>query len=122
VGVLHDTSIRLGMPSVSLWAAVPHYLPAAPNPKAALALVQRVSALLELPVETAPLDRAATGWEDGVAKLIHDSEELAEYVDRLEAAADESLGQVRMEPASGDAIAAELERFLRDRDQQEPPA
>jgi proteasome assembly chaperone (PAC2) family protein len=110
----------MGLPSVSLWAAVPHYLPAAPNPKAALALIQRASALLELPVDTSSLERAAQGWEEGVAKLIQESEELAEYVGKLEAAADQNIGEVRMEPASGEAIAAELERFLREQDQEGP--
>ena len=122
VGVIHDASIRAGLPSVSLWAAVPHYLPAAPNPKAALALIERASNLLEIPVDTSSLQRAAEGWEESVAKLIQESEELSEYVTKLEAAADQNLGQVRMEPVSGDAIAAELERFLREQDQEGPPA
>ena len=116
VGVLHDASIRAGLSSISLWAAVPHYLPAAPNPKAALALIQRASALLDVPVDTSTLERAAEGWEESVAKLIQESDELSEYVSKLEAAADQNLGQVRMEPASGESIAAELERFLREQD------
>src|SRR5207245_10501524 len=70
VGVLHDTSNRRGLPSVSLWAAVPHYLPSAPNPKAALALVERASALLNLPVQTGSLSRAVEGWEEGVVELL----------------------------------------------------
>ena len=122
VGVIHDASIRAGLPSVSLWAAVPHYLPAAPNPKAALALIQRASALLEMPVDTSSLQRAAEGWEESVAKLIQDSEELSEYVGKLEVAADQNLGQVRIEPVSGESIAAELERFLREQDQGGSPA
>jgi predicted ATP-grasp superfamily ATP-dependent carboligase len=111
VGVLHDASNRAGIPSISLWAAVPHYLPAAPNPKAALALVQRASALLEVPVETGALLQAASAWEEGVLQLIQESEELAEYVQRLEAAA-QSLEEEQM--PSGDALAAELERYLRE--------
>jgi len=117
VGVLHDASNREGLPSVSLWAAVPHYLPAAPNPKAALALVERVSAMLELPVDTGPLTRAVASWEEGVVRLIGESEELSEYVQRLEAAAEEGLveGSLADQPVpSGDAIAAELERYLRE--------
>ena len=117
VGVVHDASLRAGLPSISLWAAVPHYLPAAPNPKAALALVERASALLGVPVNTEGLRRATATWEEGVVRLVGESEELSEYVNRLEAAADVSTGETRMseEPVpSGDAIAAELERYLRE--------
>ncbi|HCO03626.1 MAG TPA: carboxylate--amine ligase [Actinobacteria bacterium] len=119
VGVLHDSSNRMGLPSVSLWAAVPHYLPSAPNPKAALALVERTSSLLDIPVDTGPLTRAVARWEKGVARLVEESEELTEYVSRLEAAAG---GDVSSEEAplidgpvpTGEAIAAELEHFLRE--------
>jgi predicted ATP-grasp superfamily ATP-dependent carboligase len=117
VGVVHDASLRAGLPSVSLWAAVPHYLPTAPNPKAALALVERASSLLGVPVNTEGLRKAAATWEEGVLRLVNESEELSEYVSRLEAAADMSSEQTRMseEPMpSGEVIAAELERFLRE--------
>jgi proteasome assembly chaperone (PAC2) family protein len=117
VGVLHDLSNRAGLPSVSLWAAVPHYLPAGANPKAALALIERATALLDVSVETEPLSRAAANWEEGVGRLVEQSEELQEYVSRLEAAADENArdSSLREEGVpSGDAIAAELERFLRE--------
>ncbi len=117
VGVLHDASNRAGVPSVSLWAAVPHYVPASPNPKAALALVRRVASLLEAPVETESLAEAASRWEEGVTRLLSESEELADYVGRLEAAADEAMrpGSGGEEP-SGEALAAEVERFLREQE------
>ena len=70
---------------------------------------------------TTSLERAVEEWEESVAKLIHESEDLTEYVARLEAAADESLREV-VEPASGESIAAELERFLREQDRKGPPA
>jgi predicted ATP-grasp superfamily ATP-dependent carboligase len=117
VGVLHDASNRSGLSSVSLWAAVPHYLPVAPNPKAALALVERVTELLDIPVNTEPLSRAASSWEETVLGVVQDNEELTAYVAGLEAAADESAGDTRLaeeQVPSGDAIAAELERFLRE--------
>jgi proteasome assembly chaperone (PAC2) family protein len=128
VGVLHDTANRDGVPSVSLWAAVPHYLPAGPNPKASLALVRRTAALLDVTIETGPLERAAAAWEDGVLDLVKESDELSEYVARLEEAADQP-GRAAVEGSeggagellsdrplpSGDAIAAEVERFLRER-------
>jgi proteasome assembly chaperone (PAC2) family protein len=117
VGVLHDASNRAGLPSVSLWAAVPHYLPVTPNPKAALALVERLTQLLDLPVNIEPLTRAAGSWEQTVLGVVQESEQLTEYVAGLEAAADESGGQARLaegQVPSGEAIAAELERFLRE--------
>jgi hypothetical protein len=118
VGVLHDASLRSGLPSVSLWAAVPHYLPSAPNPKAALALVQRACSLLGLGVDTSSLADAAEAWERNVARLLSESEELSEYVARLEAASDEDGQGLRTEdPVSGEAIAAELERFLREHEE-----
>jgi predicted ATP-grasp superfamily ATP-dependent carboligase len=129
-GVLHDAANRAGLASISLWAAVPHYLPVAANPKAALALVRRTSELLEVPVETSALDRAVERWERGVARLLEDNDELADYVRRLEAAADavgerdddqgrgdqgmQGTMEIQEPIPSGDSIAAELERFLRD--------
>jgi predicted ATP-grasp superfamily ATP-dependent carboligase len=118
VGVLHDASLRSGLPSVSLWAAVPHYIPSAPNPKAALALVRRACALLGLGIDTSSLARAADAWEKRVAMLLQESDELADYVARLEAAADRDGVEFRAEESvSGDAIAAELERFLRQHEE-----
>jgi len=129
VGVLHDASNRSGLPSVSLWAAVPHYLPPAPNPKAALALVERTSLLLGVPVETGPLAEAAVACEEGVSRLVRESDELGEYVERLEATADEAereragsatlSGELQLQEGvpSGESIAAELERFLREHEE-----
>jgi len=117
VGVLHDTANRLGLRSVSLWAAVPHYLPPASNPKAALALARRVSALLGIPVETDRLASAAREWERGVSKVVNENEELSEYVEGLEEAAANGSDEMKLadQPLpTGDAIAAELERFLRE--------
>ncbi len=127
VGVLHDAANRSGVASISLWAAVPHYLPGAPNPKAALALVRRSSELLGVAVDAAALGRAVTRWERSIARLLEENEELSEYVGRLETAAEASEqleraaddgGQGSLtgdEPIpSGDAIAAEVERFLKD--------
>ena len=122
VGVLHDTSNRSGVPSVSLWAAVPHYLPSAPNPKAALALITRAADLLAVPIDTGPLEAGAARWEESVAGLLAGSEELSEYVSRLEASSDEvssddeEAGPGDVEVPSADALAAEVERFLREQD------
>lgn len=123
VGVLHDASNRAGLTSVSLWAAVPHYLPAASNPKAALALVQRVAQLLDISVDVEPLTHAVASWEETVIRLIQENDELSTYVTHLEEAADEDVRPPRLsdEPMpSGEAIAAELERFLREQDHGGP--
>ncbi len=118
VGVLHDAANRSGLASVSLWAAVPHYLPMAVNPKAALALVERTSRLLGVPLETEPLASMAERWERGVARVLEENEELGEYVRRLEAAA-EAADEQGLSPEgpvpSGESIAAELERYLQER-------
>lgn len=126
-GVLHDASNRAGLPSVSIWAAVPHYLPSAANPKAALALVRRAAAVLGVPVDLAGLTTAAETWEREVADLMSDNDELAAYVRRLEEAQDEEQedavgehepGAERSPPwgevPSAEAIGAEVERFLRE--------
>jgi proteasome assembly chaperone (PAC2) family protein len=126
VGVLHDAANRAGLASVSLWAAVPHYLPVAPNPKAALALADKACGVLGTTVDRAALERAVERWEVGVARLLEENEELGEYASRLESGDDadtddeepsaaSALEDVMDEPSipSGDAIAAEFERFLR---------
>jgi proteasome assembly chaperone (PAC2) family protein len=113
VGVLQDAAARAGLESVSLWAAVPHYLPAGTNPKAALALVQRLSSYLDVTVETDTLARAAVTWETQVGTMLEENEELRDYVKRLEEGVTEAGG---LDVPTGDALAAELERFLRERE------
>jgi predicted ATP-grasp superfamily ATP-dependent carboligase len=122
LGVLHDAANRAGIPSVSLWAAVPHYLPVAPNPKAALALVDRACAVLGANADTGGLGRAVGRWEDGVERFLAENDELSAYALSLEEGAEDdeegeagSLGSLSDEPIpSGDALAAEVERFLQD--------
>ena len=113
VGVLHDISIRAGLPSVSFWAAVPHYVPAGVNPKAALALVERVGSFLDLSVDLNELYPATVAWENRVSELVAENGTLTEYVSRLEGAASEGPP---LPMVSGESLAAELERFLRERD------
>ena len=112
VGVLHDALAREGFSASSLWAAVPHYLPGGPNPKAARALVEKLGALTGLTVSTDTLERAAEAWEGQVNSTIAENAELAAYVRQLEQVAGEREGPTEI--PSGDALAAELERFLRD--------
>ena len=110
VGVLHDAFRRAGVPSASLWAAVPTYVPSAPSPKAALALVQRISELLSVPIATTDLEIASASYERQIDSLVADDDDTAEYVARLEEAADDA--PLAAEP-HGDLI-AEVERFLRE--------
>jgi predicted ATP-grasp superfamily ATP-dependent carboligase len=111
VGVLHDEARRLGVPTVSLWGAAPHYLPSGTNPKVALSLVRKLGELLEVPVDTDDLETAAAIWETQVREAVEEDETLVAYVSRLEEASTEpQLGQI----PSGEQIAREVERFLRD--------
>jgi proteasome assembly chaperone (PAC2) family protein len=112
VGVVHDLSIRGGLPSVSFWAAVPHYVPAGVNPRATLALVERLSQFLDVPVDTASLGPAIDTWEQQITALVEENESLTDYVRRLE----EAAGQEPPLPniPSGESLAAEVEEFLRD--------
>lgn len=112
VGVLHDALAREGFAAASLWAAVPHYLPGGPNPKAALALVEKVSAFTGLPAATDTLARAAATWETQISSTIEENAELVAYVRQLEQVASEREGLPEI--PTGEALAAELERFLRD--------
>ncbi len=119
VGVLHDAAGNAGLPSVSLWAAAPHYLPAGTNPKVALALLERLRDLLGLDVETADMEEAAVEWERRVAEAIREDPALGEYVQRLEQTSDEQEQEQEEdvgEVPSGEDLARELERFLRDQD------
>jgi proteasome assembly chaperone (PAC2) family protein len=116
VGVLHDACRRAGIPSASLWAAVPHYVSLAPSPKAAAALCERLGTLLGANIDTAELDAAAETYERQVSEAIAADEETAAYVEDLERRADELE---ETEIPSGESLAAELSRFLREREEQE---
>lgn len=111
-GVLHDTAGRLDLPSISIWAAVPHYLPSGPNPRAALSLVEKVAVALEVSIPTDTLARAGESWERQISAMIEENADLAAYVKRLEETADEREELIEM--PSGEALAEELERFLRE--------
>jgi proteasome assembly chaperone (PAC2) family protein len=111
-GVLHAACHDAGIPSAALWAAVPTYVPSAPSPKAALALVVRTSKLLGLEPDTTELRFATDAYEHQVSELVAEDEETTEYVAHLEQRYDE-------EPDSftdGESLVDEVERFLRDQD------
>lgn len=113
VGVLHEAFADAGVPSASLWAAVPHYVASTPSPKAALALVERAAQLLSASLVTADLQVAAADYERQVSEVVAADEDVSAYVQRLEASADED-DVADMENITGDALADELERFLRN--------
>jgi predicted ATP-grasp superfamily ATP-dependent carboligase len=109
VGVLQDACTRAGLPAASLWAAVPAYVPGAPSPKAALALVERTADLLAVPVIATDLEIAAAAYERQVSEVVSEDEEMTEYVRRLEESFDSD------EAVPSGSLAEEVERFLRDR-------
>jgi proteasome assembly chaperone (PAC2) family protein len=112
VGVLHDACRRAELPSASLWAAVPHYASLAASPKAALALCERLAGLLGTEFELADLERASTAYEQQVTEAVASDEETAAYVQELEQRRD-ALGD-ELDVPSGETLAAELTRFLRE--------
>jgi predicted ATP-grasp superfamily ATP-dependent carboligase len=114
VGVLHDGCRRVGIPSVSLWAAVPHYVSLTPSPRAARALCERLGELLGTDIDTAELSQAVEGYVEQVSEAVAADAETAAYVEELEQRADAIDPE---ELPSGDALAAELTRFLRQREQ-----
>jgi predicted ATP-grasp superfamily ATP-dependent carboligase len=118
VGVLHDACREASLPSVSLWAAVPHYVSLAPSPRAALALCERLGDLLEAGIDTSELEQAVEAYTQRVTEAVSTDEDTAEYVQELERRA-EMMDESDL--PSGDSLAAELTRFLRERDEEDKP-
>ncbi|WP_329617220.1 PAC2 family protein [Streptomyces brevispora] len=112
VGILQEACTHAGVPAVSLWAAVPHYVSQPPNPKATLALLNRLEDLIGLRIPLGELAEDARAWQLGVDQLAAEDSEVAEYVQTLEEARDTA----ELPEASGEAIAREFERYLRRRD------
>jgi proteasome assembly chaperone (PAC2) family protein len=116
VGILQEACTHAGVPAVSLWAAVPHYVSQPPNPKATLALLNRLEDLIGLRIPLGELAEDARAWQLGVDQLAAEDSEVAEYVQTLEEARDTA----ELPEASGEAIAREFERYLRRRDSGGP--
>ncbi len=114
VGVLQHAASERGLQSVSLWAAVPHYVANPPSPKATLAILTRIEELLGEPIELRDLPEDAEAWQHGVDELASEDSEIAEYVKQLEEAKDTA----DLPEASGEAIAREFERWLKRRDHE----
>ena len=136
VGVLHDTVRRVGFPSASIWAPVPHYVATAPNPKGTRAILDKLGQLLDLDLELTDLDIASSAWERSVSEVVAGDSDVSTYVERLEARYDaaldapawaDELDEADDDEAeddddwfdeddlpSGESLAEDFERYLRD--------
>ncbi len=116
IGVLHSLCADAGLPSASLWASVPHYVAAAPNPKAALALVRKLERLVGVSVDASELESAAADYERQVGLAVQSDPDIQAFVERLERAAESEQEQLSAEDLpSGDVLARDFQRFLRQR-------
>ncbi len=116
VGVLHSACTKAGLPAASLWASVPHYVAAAPNPKATLALVRKLESLVGVSVDASELEQAAIDYERQVGLAVQSDPDVQAFVERLEQAAEnEPQALSADELPSGDLIARDFQRFLRQR-------
>jgi proteasome assembly chaperone (PAC2) family protein len=111
LGVFQDACVQAGLPAVSFWAAVPHYVSQPPSPRATMALLQRVEEVLEVTVPMGALPQQAEDWVKTVDEMAQEDEEVVEYVRTLEERATES----DLSEANGDQIAREFERYLKRR-------
>ena len=114
VGVVHDACRRAGLDSASLWAAVPHYVSLAPSPRAALALCQRLATMLAVRLDLSELEEASERYAEQVSEAVAADAETAAYVEELEQRSDILVDESSL--PSGDTLAAELTRFLRERE------
>jgi len=115
-GVLQDACVRAGVPAVSFWAAVPHYVSQPPNPKATIALLHRVEEVLDIEVPLGELPAQSEDWESAVDEMTAGDEEVTDYVRSLEERGDAAVDlNEAMAKIDGDAIAAEFEKYLRRR-------
>ena len=112
-GVLHAACADAGVPSVSLWAAVPHYIATMANPKAALALVRKLESLTGVIVDADPLERSAEEQEQQVELAIQQDSDMQRFVEQLEEVAEDAVPESEDDIPSGDSIARDMQRFLR---------
>lgn len=112
-GVLHAAALERGLNAASLWAAVPHYAAAVPNPKAALALLRRLEGLIGIPLDGGELEQAAESFESQVSEAVEANPEIKELVERLELQQDDLSDLGPDDVPSGDTLAREFQDFLR---------
>ena len=117
LSIIAAAAEEVGIPVVSLWASVPHYVHNAPSPKATLALLDKLEEFVDVTIPRGDLVDEARAWEDGIDALAEDDDDMKSYIVSLERARD----AVEAPEASGEAIAQEFERYLRKRDDDDPP-
>jgi predicted ATP-grasp superfamily ATP-dependent carboligase len=121
VGVLHSMAAEAGLPSLSLWASIPHYVAAAPSPKAALALVRRLEGIVDVAVDASELEEASANYERQVGLAVSSDPDVQAFVERLEQSAESEREPITPEDLpSGDRLAREFQRFLRQRGDDGP--
>ena len=111
VGVVHDLCNKTGIDSASLWAAVPHYVAAVPNPKAALALLRRLEGMTEIAVEASELEEETTDYEEQIDRAVAANAEIEELVERIEAEQADMIDDESENLPSADSIAREFQKF-----------
>jgi hypothetical protein len=112
LSVLGEAAEKAGIPTVSIWASVPHYVHNAPSPKATLSIIDKLEEIIDVVIPRGDLVDESAAWESGIDALASEDEEMASYIAQLEQARD----TVDSPEASGEAIAQEFERYLRRRD------
>lgn len=112
LSVLGEAAATLGIPTVSIWASVPHYVHNAPSPKATLAIIDKLEEIIDVVIPRGDLVDESAAWESGIDVLASEDDDMATYITQLEQARD----TVDSPEASGEAIAQEFERYLRRRD------
>ena len=118
VGVLHHAFTEAGFPAVSLWASVPHYVAAAPNPKAALALIRSFEGVAGIAVDAGDLEHSADEYQRQVDAAVATDPDVKNFVERLEQSLDEVADEIAPDPdqlPSADSIARDFQRFLRQK-------
>lgn len=116
VGVLHSACADAGLPSASIWASVPHYVAAAANPKASLALVRKLESIVGVSVDVSELEEASSEYERQVGLAVQSDPDIQAFVERLERASEEERESLTPDNLpSGESLAREFQRFLRQR-------
>jgi hypothetical protein len=112
LSVLGEAAEKAGIPTISIWASVPHYVHNAPSPKATLAIIDKLEEIIDVVIPRGDLVDESAAWETGIDALASEDDDMATYIAQLEAARD----TVDSPEASGEAIAQEFERYLRRND------